>query len=513
MFAGKGTCNGKSIGWKRAGDKHLKVFATLIFLLSPFIINGQHALKINSFGSDIGGTLLTPSPFSNPVSSQYRFFLRHNISQKAAGEFNVGVGFLSRPLQQSRLFPMEYRVLYSLRAFEGNRSWGSGNRFNPYLYAGLGAAHHQRLNVEVQVDPLLRESDREISNTSIWNNGSGWVLQIPLGVGADYRLDSITALKVTAGYHLLAGRSFAGSNSKLSGFLGATIGLSFRPFGNSKKIPGSSRIQTIRTLPRMYSKPEKSNPWVTTELPNAYDLHAYRSFQSIQYETLQYQLKKADEKTIRETVELLQSDGALKVKVMGHTSKSGNYIMNRSLSNARSWYITRYLLEQGIGYSRIYQNGYGEERPVVSGNTPAAHAVNRRTEIQLGYRFPAQETSGFYGVLPEINDESGNKYLIPPSAIAFEPYSDELSVDARRWLWSLSQLLLEREEYIVRISAGGDRYGSEQLNRMLREARIASVMRFLLSNGVSFEQLRNDVESESDHRYGNILIKKQKSSK
>lgn len=513
MFVGRIICNRSVIGWKKGGDKHYNVLVLLLFLLSPSFVTGQPVFKINSFGTDIGGTLLTPSEFSNSVSSQYRLFLRHNINEKVAGEFNLGVGFLSRPVHQSRFFPMEYRVLYPLNSFEGNGWWRTGNRFIPYLYAGLGTAHHQQLNVEVQDDPLLRESDREISNTSIWNNGSGWFIQVPMGVGADYRLDDITSLKVTAGYHLLAGGPVAGSNSKWSGFLGATIGLSFRPFGNGKssnRISQGGRIHAIRTLTVKPEKPKLSFPLAT---PVAPDLRIYRSFQPIHYEPLHYQLTKPDEKIIRKVADLLQSDSALKIKVAGYASKSGNSVMNRSLSNARNWHITRYLLKRGIDYSRIYEVSYGEDNPVVAGNTPTALAANRRAEIQLGYRFAIPETSGGYDDLPEINDDSGNEYLIPPSAIEFERYSDELSQDARRWLQSLSQYLLEGEGYVVRISARGDRYGSDQLNRMLREARTASVMRLLLNNGISFEQLRNDAESESDQRYGIILIQSTKRSK
>lgn len=526
----------------------------LLLIVSPTLIKAQSSSKITSFGSDVGGTL-----FSNSISSQYHFFARHNISKQLIGEANLGLGFLSNPFRRSRLFSLDYRVLYPLKSLiPGPGKFTS--RFTPYLYTGLGIARYKRLNVKVQDDPLLQKSDSAIPNTSFWNNGSGWVAQIPIGIAVDYQLDDMTAIKVSAGYHILAGQSVIGNNAKLEGFLGATVGLKFRPFGSDwdkDGIPTNREMNDILTYPdnpdsdndglfdgeELYTyKTDPLNPdsdgdglsdgqeitkygtnpllidtdgglvndWDEVQrggnplymfddrplatvmptkeikIPSAENVLAYRTFEPLQYETLHYHWKEVSKETLSKVSQLLQVDEELKVKVAGHADKRGNRVMNRSLSNVRSWYVAKYLLEQGIDAQRIHQVGFGEERP----SEQNEYAVNRRTEIKLSYNLPLEESAQIDENLPTIRDQVGDSYLIPHSIIQFGHFSDQLSDNGKRWLQALAKFLSNNEKYKIQISASGDNSGSYAVNEMLREARATSVAKFLVNNGISFDRLQ-----------------------
>jgi len=45
--------------------------------------------------------------------------------------------------------------------------------------------------------------------------------------------------------------------------------------------------------------------------------------------------------------------------------------------------VVKFLITQGIPASHLAATGFGENQPVVAGNTPEAFAKNRRIEIRL----------------------------------------------------------------------------------------------------------------------------------
>ncbi|OGO75892.1 MAG: hypothetical protein A2203_07690 [Chromatiales bacterium RIFOXYA1_FULL_46_5] len=69
------------------------------------------------------------------------------------------------------------------------------------------------------------------------------------------------------------------------------------------------------------------------------------------------------------------------VEIGGHASNVGTAAYNLKLSERRADAVARVLLnEHGISAGRVTVKGYGITRPKVEGNTPAAHAANRRIE-------------------------------------------------------------------------------------------------------------------------------------
>ncbi len=69
------------------------------------------------------------------------------------------------------------------------------------------------------------------------------------------------------------------------------------------------------------------------------------------------------------------------VEIGGHASNVGTPAYNLKLSQRRADAVAQVLSnEYGISASRVTATGYGITRPKVEGNTPAAHAANRRIE-------------------------------------------------------------------------------------------------------------------------------------
>lgn len=78
------------------------------------------------------------------------------------------------------------------------------------------------------------------------------------------------------------------------------------------------------------------------------------------------------------------------LRIDGHTDKrpinTARFPSNWELSTARAIAIVKHLVVSGIQANRLAANGFGEFRPLDPADTPAAHAINRRIEIQLTNR-------------------------------------------------------------------------------------------------------------------------------
>lgn len=70
-----------------------------------------------------------------------------------------------------------------------------------------------------------------------------------------------------------------------------------------------------------------------------------------------------------------------RVRVEGHTDKTGPDQVNQRLSHARAREVRRYLVERGVAPQRLRAVGRGSSRPLTTEDTPASHARNRRVEF------------------------------------------------------------------------------------------------------------------------------------
>lgn len=70
-----------------------------------------------------------------------------------------------------------------------------------------------------------------------------------------------------------------------------------------------------------------------------------------------------------------------KISVEGHTDSRGSRTSNQTLSDSRAAAVRQYLIDQGVEPDRLVSKGFGEDKPVVSGNNEAAWSKNRRVDI------------------------------------------------------------------------------------------------------------------------------------
>jgi OOP family OmpA-OmpF porin len=82
-------------------------------------------------------------------------------------------------------------------------------------------------------------------------------------------------------------------------------------------------------------------------------------------------------------LDILKKNQSVNVTVIGHTDSTGPEGYNQSLSLRRAQSVADYLGDNGVSVGRLTIDGKGESQPLVSNNTRAGRAVNRRVEFQV----------------------------------------------------------------------------------------------------------------------------------
>jgi len=77
----------------------------------------------------------------------------------------------------------------------------------------------------------------------------------------------------------------------------------------------------------------------------------------------------------------LVKNPASNVTVIGHTDSTGSDAVNNPLSLNRAASVRDYVVARGVQSSRIVIDGRGSREPLVSNDTAANRAKNRRVEI------------------------------------------------------------------------------------------------------------------------------------
>jgi len=114
-------------------------------------------------------------------------------------------------------------------------------------------------------------------------------------------------------------------------------------------------------------------------------------FRNIVFNTNAMTLKKSSTKQIQKIAAALKVIKPTLVKVKGHSdaqpwrrrSKAESKRLNLRLSQRRAETVKNLLVSQGFPSRRMRAEGYGGSQPLVSGNSKAAWAKNRRVEIEV----------------------------------------------------------------------------------------------------------------------------------
>ncbi|MCK5798671.1 MAG: OmpA family protein [Deltaproteobacteria bacterium] len=86
---------------------------------------------------------------------------------------------------------------------------------------------------------------------------------------------------------------------------------------------------------------------------------------------------------LNEVANVLKDMPKINVRIEGHTDSRGSARYNQRLSQGRADSVRRYLIQRGVGASRMTAFGYGEDRPVASNRTRDGRAMNRRVEFVI----------------------------------------------------------------------------------------------------------------------------------
>jgi outer membrane protein OmpA-like peptidoglycan-associated protein len=114
------------------------------------------------------------------------------------------------------------------------------------------------------------------------------------------------------------------------------------------------------------------------ELKDCGDLTTYE----LSFDVNSALLKNPDAPVLSALAELLKSDAASKLTIVGHTDATGAAEANKKLSLDRAEAArTRLVALCACDQSRIKVEGMGPDQPLENNDTPAGRALNRRVEI------------------------------------------------------------------------------------------------------------------------------------
>ena len=105
------------------------------------------------------------------------------------------------------------------------------------------------------------------------------------------------------------------------------------------------------------------------------------NFERVYFDTDSDALNDDSKAALTDNVAILQEHPDVKVQVQGHTDERGTTDYNLALGDRRANAVKDYLVESGIGPSRLTVVSYGEELPAATGGDERAWSQNRRAEF------------------------------------------------------------------------------------------------------------------------------------
>lgn len=115
--------------------------------------------------------------------------------------------------------------------------------------------------------------------------------------------------------------------------------------------------------------------------PVVAELHA--NFQRVFFPFDSAELNEASLDALQENAGILQEHPDLQVTIEGHADERGTVDYNLALAERRAQTVVRALLRMGVAPGALDTVSYGEERPLLSGDSPSAWSANRRAEFRV----------------------------------------------------------------------------------------------------------------------------------
>lgn len=116
----------------------------------------------------------------------------------------------------------------------------------------------------------------------------------------------------------------------------------------------------------------------------------------IEFEFDRAELMPSDRELISRVVGILLTADGFQLQIFGHADEVGTEEYNLSLSERRAQAVADYMVEAGLSAEIMTVKGFGESMPLADGDSPEAHARNRRVEIGIidttvEYKRPKQD--------------------------------------------------------------------------------------------------------------------------
>jgi peptidoglycan-associated lipoprotein len=110
---------------------------------------------------------------------------------------------------------------------------------------------------------------------------------------------------------------------------------------------------------------------------------AVAGMERIHFDFDQFTLSSEARKILGENAKYLNTNSGVQVVVEGHCDERGSDEYNLALGESRALAAKNYLVSLGISDKRLSVISYGEEKPLVLGETEEAWAQNRRAEFKV----------------------------------------------------------------------------------------------------------------------------------
>jgi OmpA-OmpF porin, OOP family len=102
---------------------------------------------------------------------------------------------------------------------------------------------------------------------------------------------------------------------------------------------------------------------------------------NINFDTDKATLKADGQEVVNQITALLKGTPALKLSIEGHTDNTGSAERNKALSTERANAVMLALVSTGIGKDSLKAAGFGADKPLVTNDSEANKAKNRRVEL------------------------------------------------------------------------------------------------------------------------------------
>ena len=141
-------------------------------------------------------------------------------------------------------------------------------------------------------------------------------------------------------------------------------------------------IDDVRVTPG-FSAPKEDIDVPPTFTGDNPELNKTYVLENIQFEFNSYNLMPDSRYDLDRVVAYMKSHPKVSVELAGHTDSVGDDSYNQELSVNRAQSAAAYVISKGIDRARISVSGYGEDQPIVQGESERAHETNRRVEIRF----------------------------------------------------------------------------------------------------------------------------------